>query len=294
MLKATTAKKFECVTTVDEALESIGANFEVQTIDLITESGAAVYSNRATVRTDTNTVLGVVGNGYVPIQNSIAFACFDALRKTAKATFEYGYLINGGQQVILQAKIGADWEARPGDVISNYITLMNSHNGSKLWKIFFTPKRLFCLNQLRAALKKSTNEIAIKHTKNSEFKMVEALKLLSCAAEYFIEFKETSQRLAQKIVDKKMIDAFLTDIFGDISSNNKKQQDKIETVERLIHTGKGNNGSTAWDVYNGLTEYADHYRYNHKENSEELNNASALLTSAAIKEQAWDFVVNTL
>jgi len=296
MVLATTRKCFgeQKISAAEEALDILGANFEVQTVGLVTESGADVPMKKGVIRTDTNQVLGVVGNKYTPIQNSTAFAFFDTICKSTKATYEYGFLIDGGRQVVLQARIGADWEARKGDVVSNYITLINSHDGSLPHKAFFTPRRLFCMNQLRAALKSAVSEISIRHTSRADSKMVDALAILNCAAEYFVEFKQTSQLLAQKIVDQKMINDFIESVFDDTESKNKNKQSAIETVEMLFNSGKGNRGESAWDLYNGLTEYTDHYRYNHKADAEALNAASALLTGADLKEKAWDFVTSLI
>jgi hypothetical protein len=189
--------------------------------------------------------------------------------------------------VILQAKIGDDWEARKGDVITNNIVVVNSHDGSLPFKAFFTPKRLWCINQLYGAIKSAVSNVSIRHTSNSNDKMYNALLVFNCAVQYFDMFKEKARQLSQKIVDQKMIDSFITSVFGDVESKNKSKQSSIDMVEHLIHSGKGNTGKSVWDLYNGVTEYVDHYRYNNKPNSDALNTASALLTGVGLKEKAW-------
>ena len=61
-------------------------------------------------------------------------------------------------------------------------------------------------------------------------------------------------------------------------------KNKRDTVERLFETGKGNKGQSVWDLYNGATEWVDHY----KGNNEEKRFASAMFGDGAnIKGKAF-------
>jgi phage/plasmid-like protein (TIGR03299 family) len=284
--------KFSNVKSAAEALDTMQANFEVAPDNLITLGGSAVETHRAIVRTDTNKVLGIVGNRYMPVQNTDAFAFFDAICKSHKAKYQYGYVVNGGSQIMLQAKIGSDYDVRPGDTMQNYITLVNGHDGIVTFQAFFTPRRLSCANQCRGAIKDATESLKVRHTKTATIKMEEGYKILAKSMEYFEHFKTLASELAQKVVDQKMIDLFLKGVFGETDS--KQSATKLEAVNQLIHTGKGNTGKSAWDMYNGVTEWIDHYRYSGKEEEDAKNIASAILTGVDVKEKAWEVATSLL
>jgi hypothetical protein len=122
--------------------------------------------------------------------------------------------------------------------------------------------------------------------------MEEGYKILAKSMEYFEHFKTLASELAQKVVDQKMIDLFLKGVFGETDS--KQSATKLEAVNQLIHTGKGNTGKSAWDMYNGVTEWIDHYRYSGKEEEDAKNIASAILTGVDVKEKAWEVATSLL
>src|SRR4026209_63472 len=57
--------KLDQPATAREAIEAAGLNYAVELKPLKTTDGTDVWTRKATVRMDTNDVLGVVGNGYV-------------------------------------------------------------------------------------------------------------------------------------------------------------------------------------------------------------------------------------
>ncbi len=65
--------KLDQPATAREAIEAAGLDYRVDLKSLKTTDGNEVRNRKATVRSDTNDVLGVVGNGYVPVQNFEAF-----------------------------------------------------------------------------------------------------------------------------------------------------------------------------------------------------------------------------
>src|SRR4051794_8905870 len=65
--------------TAREAIEAAGLNYLVELKSITTSNGKEVAFRKATVRTDTGDVLGVVGNTYVPCQNHQCFSFLDAV-----------------------------------------------------------------------------------------------------------------------------------------------------------------------------------------------------------------------
>jgi len=251
--------------------------------------------NKAVIRDDLLTpeaVLGVVGLVYEPIQNPAAFAFFDILTQQYNGTYQKGYIIDNGRQIIIIAKIGDDYEVRPGDVISDHITLMNSFDGSSPFKAFFTPIRKLSGAHCRATFGGAVNSVAIRHTITASTRMSDAMTVLNVSATFFEQFKNLSKQMAGKALTRKLIDEFLLNVFGEVKT--KPNKEKLETIANLIVNGTGNTGKSLWDAYNGVIEWADFYRYAGKKNADILNAGSAVLTGVGIKEKAFRTAVSML
>jgi Ni,Fe-hydrogenase III large subunit len=120
-------------------------------------------------------------------------------------------------------------------------------------------ERLVCSNGLRALVPDAKHSVKIRHTKNVVHKMDEALKVFAESNNFFARFEETARILSQKMVDQKMVESFLDEVIGE-ESKSTKTKNRREAVVGLFENGLGNKGNTAWDLYNGLTEWVDHHQ----------------------------------
>ena len=71
--------RLENPATAAEAITAAGLDYEVRLASLVTGNGVPVPQRKAVVRSDSQQVLGVVGNSYVPIQNRECFGFLDAV-----------------------------------------------------------------------------------------------------------------------------------------------------------------------------------------------------------------------
>jgi phage/plasmid-like protein (TIGR03299 family) len=101
----------------------------------------------AVVRSDNDSLLGIHGRGYTPIQNTALIEVLDYLREDIK--LENVLSIRGGRKIFATASIEAESEVVTGDKVRRYLHLFNSHDASSSFGIFFSDVRLICANQLR-------------------------------------------------------------------------------------------------------------------------------------------------
>jgi len=134
----------------------------------------------ANVRTDTEQVLGVVGNDYNIVQNVDAFGFFDSIigGKDGILYETAGALGETGARIFITAKLPDYIRVGKDDLIENYLFLTTSHDGYSSITAAFTPIRICCNNILNAALKSATNSIKIRHTASAHDKLKQAHKLL--------------------------------------------------------------------------------------------------------------------
>lgn len=176
--------------TSREALAFAGLDFEVEKRPVFTflqreadDKGVSdaikIHDRFATIRTDRNTPLGIVGKDYQVVQNVDAFSFFDEIVGNTKGVlYETAGAIFGGAKIFVTAKLPAYMKVGKDDLIEQYIFLTNTHDGSSSIIAAFTPVRVVCCNTLNAALRNCSNVVKIKHTANAMDRLKEAHKLM--------------------------------------------------------------------------------------------------------------------
>ena len=155
---------------------------ENQTADTETEiqiPEIVVPDYYATIRTDTEQVLGVVGKDYEVVQNTDAFKFFDAIVQGEGIQYETaGALGKNGGRIFITAKLPNYIKVGSDDLIEKYLFLTTSHDGFGSITAAFTPVRIVCANTLNAAMRNCTNSIKIRHTQNAKERLEEAHKVM--------------------------------------------------------------------------------------------------------------------
>jgi phage/plasmid-like protein (TIGR03299 family) len=136
----------------------------------------------ATIRTDTETVLGVVGKNYRVVQNIDAFTFFDSIVGGDGIQYETAGALGKGERIFITAKLPGYIQVGKEDLIEKYLFLTTSHDGFGAITAAFTPVRIVCANTLSAALHNSTNSIKIRHTANAKERLTQAHKLMGITA----------------------------------------------------------------------------------------------------------------
>src|SRR5277367_1882484 len=112
----------------------------------------------ATVRADTDQVLGVVGNDYEVVQNRDAFTFFDAIVGGGDGIlYETAGALGNGERIFITAKLPGYIRVGNDDLIEKYLFLTTSHDGFGSITAAFTPIRVVCNNTLHAALNNMSN-----------------------------------------------------------------------------------------------------------------------------------------
>jgi phage/plasmid-like protein (TIGR03299 family) len=149
--------------TSAEAIRHAGLDYEVAKSPLYTKASGVIQTNDgiemgstelavpdcfATIRTDSNAVLGVVGKDYQIVQNREAFSFFDAIVGGGDGIlYETAGALGQGERIFITAKLPDYIRVGKGDdVTEKYIFLTTSHDGSGSITAAFTPIRIVCQN----------------------------------------------------------------------------------------------------------------------------------------------------
>jgi phage/plasmid-like protein (TIGR03299 family) len=197
--------------TSAEAIEFAGLNYEVARRPIFTptfENGATeasptteIKTHFATVRTDTEQVLGVVGSRYNVVQNREAFTFFDAIVGGGEGIlYETAGALGNGERIFITAKLPNYIQVDRNDLIEQYIFLTTSHDGSGSIQAAFTPVRIVCNNTLTSALKDCSNMVTIRHTASAHDQLKQAHKVMGISYQLSQQLEPIFQQMAKSYI----------------------------------------------------------------------------------------------
>src|SRR3990167_10722553 len=284
----------ENAVTAEEAIKAANMEWEVSLHPVY--SGFAelkeVNDFKAVIRNDTKEVLGIRKQKYTPYQNKDAFKVLDPFIGEGKAVWHTAGVLGKGERIWIQAKLPGYIEVTKNDIIEKYLFLTNSHDGSTGIKLGFSPQRIVCANTLKMALVSDQSSIMnVKHTKNHEIKIKQALKVLGLVEKIAEDFETDAKKMYEFKMSDADIDAYLAEVInitGEVKEKTKLYADKSyiryrDYLEGGIGTDIAGVKGSLWGAYNAVTEAIDHPTRKVKD----LLQYSRFGAGAVIKDRAW-------
>lgn len=175
----------------------------------------SIPTHKAIVRSEDGKVLGVVGNGWTPLQPVDAFGFFDPFLESKQATLETCGVLRGGSRIWVLAKLAGDpIEILPGDEINRYALLADSYDGSLAVRAGFTPIRVVCANTLGGALDNANSRLLkLTHTKRVKSNLDIVQSVMNLANASFEASAEQYRRLAQAKVAPGDLEKYVNLVF---------------------------------------------------------------------------------
>ena len=260
--------------TIEEAILAAGLSWNVITKPLQTIETQETVPALATVRESDGRILGVVGPGYHPLQNSQAFDFFRPFLDAKEASIETAGSLRHGQRVFILAKINRDPLVIKGnDTVEKYVLLSNSHDGTLAVRVGFTPIRVVCNNTLQMAHgDKASKLIRVRHTKGVVTSLDKVREIMNLANSEFEATAAQYRILADKQISSKDLEKYVKLVFS-----TKKQREEagsmeqltvgtkiLENVIPLFQKGRGNDlqeiRGSYWAAYNAINEYLQYER----------------------------------
>lgn len=253
----------------EDALRIGKLDYEVEKRDLFCDDGNGgvkiVEDKYATVRTDNNQVLGVVGKDYTIIQNRESFSFVEDL-------------IAGGIGVEAAGNYGADGEkcfmlaqGEPlevlGDEVSNHIFISNSFDGGSSIRAMFTPVRMVCANGLviidekAAAVRftighyKNANE-RLREVKQLMLKNVQYMHMVKRYAEYLASIDYTEDEFEELL--ERLIPAPADSDKDTVRRENTRERKKAQLRAAYKMDDLANFAGTAYKAIMAISDYESH------------------------------------
>lgn len=246
-----------------EVLEKTGLDWNVRIEKTFTESGIEL-DRIGLVREDTQEILGVHSNGYVPYQNTQLIELLDRVSSLTGLEIHRGGEFGGGRKVFIQLKSN---DLRLGnDRVEGFVTGVNSFDGSTSLAFGNSNLTISCQNTFFSAYR---NLEKIRHTKNMNIKIDEICRgvdtLVAEEQEIFNTIKRMSEtQFSQETKDRVIKSLF--DIDMDINIRGFHDEERLSTnvknkLSRLYIDMNGElqeKGDNVWGLFSGVTKYTTH------------------------------------
>jgi phage/plasmid-like protein (TIGR03299 family) len=230
----------------------------------------------ATVRTDRESVLGVVSRRYQPLQNRDAFGVLEPLLDAGLASLETGGALRGGRDVWMLVRFNIDSPVVRevfADEVIPFGMISNNHAGQRKVVVQETPIRVVCANTLGAALRDRRRAIGVRHTATVEARTVEAARTLwRGLVERYSRVAQQYRALKQYHLDTSLFRRLVLDVAAPLPAalsqsrlTARQESARLRIVNQrsritaLWHEGAGHSGDqSAWEAYNAVAESVDH------------------------------------
>jgi phage/plasmid-like protein (TIGR03299 family) len=288
--------------TAADAITAAGLNYEVGLAPLMTADGTPVVQRKAVVRGDSKQVLGVVGNSYIPIQNSEAFQFLDTVVADGGLRYHTAGALGKGERIWLLAKLPGYLRVNcSDDITEKFLLLSNSHNGSSALRVFFTPIRVVCANTLSVAHRGGEKQgVSILHKGDLGAKVREAQKVLGLAYRFYDDVQLKVDRLARHFPTSAQLKEFFETLYPDPAVADKSRAENTRRqLFTLFESGKGQDlfaiRHSTWAAVNAVTEYVDHHRPTRARTIEERTSrrlqSQWFSSGAQLKAKAWSLAL---
>jgi phage/plasmid-like protein (TIGR03299 family) len=302
--------------SIAEALEQSGLGWGVRTAPVLIERRPAwtddfgrqrpaelerAEQHKATLRSDTGDLLGIVGRDYEPLDNREAFGFLDELIGS-QLHFETAGSLFGGRRVWVLARLPECVEVG-GDQTGTYLYIANAHDGSMAVTAAVTPVRIVCANTLGYALRRSEGQGAqrtfrFRHTGGLHSRLHEARRVMQITVDYAKQFKALGDRLALEPISERALRARVLDpLFAAPNAAGERMarnREEAKTAVMAVFLGQGVTGDTRgqapgtnWCAVNAIAEWADHGRRYTKR----TNQVQRSFEDTALKQRGLELVM---
>lgn len=246
---------------------------------------------QAVVRADNHLVLNIPKTTYSIIQNSRVWEIIE----NALVGVNHKVAVTGSLQNCRKVFISVSIDGKQdyvvnGDKFQNFLTFTTSHDGSIALECYDTSIRVVCQNTLNASRANKAGNVNLKvyHTKGNEFKIKDMEKTLEDLFVKREEFYNSLEYLANKPMTVEQANKILTGFLGS-EELSTRVENQVEEIVGLFRNGKGNQGKSAYDLLNGVTEYFTH---NASDNKVKLLTSNEFGSAGEKKVEFYDLLLS--
>jgi len=143
-----------------------------------------------------------------------------------------------------------------------YLNFINSHDQSSPFAVNASNVCVVCDNTFRYNLHDKYNKVfraVVKHTKNANDKLHDIDQMIEAYVGTQVRFKHLMDTLDQAPVTGTTAGNFFTGLHSPVVAKPSTQLiNKVDELQSLFRSGRGNRGQTLADVFSAVTDYYTH------------------------------------
>lgn len=232
-----------------------------------------VKSHKAIVREDNGHQLGIVGEGWTPIQNEELADLAESVNQDGIVKVESCGSLGGGSKVWFLLK-GESIFVTERDESKPYVMIANGHGGTLSLTVQATSIRVQCENTLSMVLgNKSERSIRYVHSRGIKYSIPEIQQAIGMFMESRKKYEEQAKAMRAKKMTAKSMQEFWIDVYtnvlglqiptlADAKEDPTKRYVRDQALQR-VSRWKGNydveidqrgNVPSVWAAFNAVTE----------------------------------------
>lgn len=259
-------------------LQAAGLDWTAETETLYTSGMHPVPTHRAIVRSDTSAVLGVVGEGYQPLQNRALLDFFRDVAGASDMTVETAGALGQGEVVWMLARIPGLRLEKGDDASQGYLMVRNNHDGQSSVRAVPTMIRVVCANTMRMAESEEhkrrkthgrntlSGGYCIRHTSGMMQALADIAQAYAKTMEDFAATRAAFSALTSAPLSEKAFVAMMDAAFGATGAEEGKRaqtmaKDRADAIRTILASQTcqlAGTKDTLWAGLNAITEYVDH------------------------------------
>jgi phage/plasmid-like protein (TIGR03299 family) len=225
-------------------------------------------------RSDTRAPLSVVGHRYQVVQPQTVLEFYRDLTELSGFELETAGVLKAGKKFWALARTGAQATLQGRDVVTGYVLLATSCDGSLATTVTPTTVRVVCANTLTIAVNEATGAVRVPHSTVFDPQVVK--KQLGIAVAGWDAFMYRMKGLAERKVKHAEVERFLCQVLVPSTPANLKPAQAAaastavpaQSLKKIqsLYEGHGRGAElgaakgTAWGLLCAVTEYVDHER----------------------------------
>lgn len=240
-----------------EILEQTKTNWTAKKEELFSLDGKP-SKHFGMFRGDNGYCMGVVKDGYTPMQNSRLLELLVDASSELDLDVTNGGVMKQGARVFYQMQLPDEFVGKSS--IKRHITALNSHDGSMSIGFGSSNTVVVCQNTFYRAYKDLSK---VKHTETSDLRVQDIVADIKRTIKKDILLIEDFKRMADLEMQDEIVERVIRKMFGidpsmQQSEISTRKYNQVQKFAGNIKTEVDLEGKTVWALFNAVTRYTNH------------------------------------
>ena len=257
------------VTKSEDLIRQAKLNYTVSSHRMGCDLADKMQGYHAIYRDDTNTLLGVVNNPYPAIiQNERSFSALEDMLEDDTLTIETVAPYKVGASVFGVFKLHNPYKLLDDDADMYYIVVNDHLKPDGKVQVLFTPVRIVCQNALSYAITKSLYSVRIPILETRSQMSYISSELIHASDNAMSYLNTKAQQMVSAKLKADAVDIILDEVFPFLPETDENAHERAndavdaartQFVDCLHADNLSNYSGTIYQIYNGVTDFAQHY-----------------------------------